>query len=154
MEFKINPEYEALLPKLTKEQYEALKESIRKDGQYDPIIVNKEGVILDGYHRYRICQEVKIEPKFTVIDFKNQLLEKKFVIESNLLRRHLTTFQRIEMAIPLLEIERELAKQRQQKAGELFGRGKLGQNFAEPISEGRALELFAEKVGGKSYISY
>jgi hypothetical protein len=35
----------------------------------------------------------------------------------------------------------------QQKAGELFGRGKLGQNFAEPIAEGEALELFAEKVG-------
>jgi hypothetical protein len=34
-------------------------------------------------------------------------------IETNLLRRHLTAFQRVELAKPLLEIKRELARQRQ-----------------------------------------
>jgi ParB-like chromosome segregation protein Spo0J len=138
IELKINPEYEALLPKLPKEEYEALKESIRKEGQHYPIVVNKDGIILDGHHRYRICGELGIEPKFEVKDFENPLLEKKFVIESNLLRRQLTTFQRIEMGKPLLEIEKALAKQRQ-----------LTQNFAGVglPAEGEALELFAEKVG-------
>ena len=48
-----------------------------------------------------------------VKDFPSELHEKRFVIESNLLRRQLTTFQRVEMAKPLLEIEKELAKERQ-----------------------------------------
>jgi len=48
-----------------------------------------------------------------VKNFDNPLLEKKFVIESNLKRRHLTTFQKIEMALPLIEIERELSRERQ-----------------------------------------
>jgi ParB-like chromosome segregation protein Spo0J len=146
-ELKVNPEYEALLPKLPAEEYEALKRSIRMEGLHYPIAVNQDYVILDGHHRYRACRELGIEPKVEVEAFDNPLLEKRFVIESNLLRRHLTTFQKIEMAKPLLEIERELARQRQQKAGELFGRGKLGQNFAEPISEGKALEVFEAALG-------
>jgi len=32
MEIRINPEYESLLPKLPREEYESLKESIRKEG--------------------------------------------------------------------------------------------------------------------------
>jgi hypothetical protein len=59
----------------------------------------------------------------------------------------LTKLARVESAEPLLEIEKELAKQRQQKAGELFGRGKVRQNFGEAILEGKALELFAEEIG-------
>lgn len=38
-------------------------------------------------------------------------MEKKFIIEFNLRRRHLNKFQRAEMGI-LLEIKKELAKQR------------------------------------------
>jgi len=72
-----------------------------------------EKVILDGHHRYRICQELGITPKVEVKTFPNKLLEKKFVIEVNLRRRHLNDFQKAELAYPLLEIERELAKQRQ-----------------------------------------
>jgi len=136
LDIKVNPEYEKLLPKLPEEEYAALKESIRKEGLHYPIIVNGEGVILDGHHRYRICRELGIEPKIEVKTFSNPLLEKKFVIESNLLRRHLTTFSKIEMAKPLLEIEKELAKQR-------MLRGDPTQKFGE----GEALELFAEKIG-------
>jgi ABC-type phosphate transport system ATPase subunit len=46
-----------------------------------------------------------------------------------------------------LEIERELAKQRQSKAGELFGRGKnsLGSNDPK-LSEGQARDIVAKAV--------
>jgi hypothetical protein len=45
-------------------------------------------------------------------------------------------------------IEAELAKQRQQKAGELFGKGKdsLSSNELE-LSEGQARDVVAEKIG-------
>jgi len=56
--------------------------------------------------------DLGVEPKYEVKSFEVPLLEKRFVIESNLTRRHLTTFQRIEMALPLIELERELAKKR------------------------------------------
>jgi len=66
------------------------------------------------------------------------------VIESNLLRRHLTTFQRIEMALPLLEIERELARRRQLSTLKRGREAPVHQFFDE---RGQALDRFAEKVG-------
>ena len=113
MELIVNQEYEKLLPKLPIDEYEALKQSVKSEGQHFPISVNSKGIVLDGHHRLRICRELGLEPKFEVKDFPSELHEKRFVIESNLLRRQLTTFQRVEMAKPLLEIEKELAKERQ-----------------------------------------
>jgi hypothetical protein len=52
----------------------------------------QHGVILDGYQRYKACQESGKKPNFIVKYFDDQLLEKKFRIEANLNRRHLTPF--------------------------------------------------------------
>ncbi len=62
--------------------------------------------------------ELGIEPDFEVRKFDDKLMEKKFVIEANLRRRHLNNFQLVELAVPLLEIERALAKKRQSKGGQ------------------------------------
>lgn len=48
LSIRVNPEYEKLLPKLPPAEYEALKESIRREGMHYPIRVNREGVISDG----------------------------------------------------------------------------------------------------------
>jgi ParB-like chromosome segregation protein Spo0J len=147
IKLKINPEYEALLPKATPEEYEALKKAIATTKQDIPIIVNSDYVILDGHHRNRACLELGKLPRFMVMQFENKLLEKKFVIETNLVRRQLNDYQRAVVLKPLLEIEKELAKQRQAKAGEHFGRGKensLGSNETK-LSKGRAIDIVAKK---------
>lgn len=145
---KVNPEYEALLPKLPRDEYEALKQSIKTEGQYYPIIVNPEGIILDGHHRYKACQELGIEPKIEVKSFPNKLLEKKFVIEVNLRRRHLNEFQIAELGYRLLPIERELAKQRQIELGRTHGEVPVE---TDPISsnelKGQARDIVAKKIG-------
>jgi hypothetical protein len=115
LEIKVNPEYEKILPKLSGEEFEALKASIWNDGQLYPIIINQKGVILDGHNRYHVCEELKITPKTFTMSFDDPLLEKKFVIEVNLKRRHLNYFQKAEMGMALMDIEKVLAKQRQEK---------------------------------------
>jgi ParB-like chromosome segregation protein Spo0J len=103
---KINPEYARLVSELSPQEYESLKQSIMKDGLYVPIIVNQNGIILDGHHRYKACQELGIEPKTLVKVFEDKLDEQLFVIECNLIRRQLNNFQRIELALktkPILE---------------------------------------------------
>lgn len=141
---KINDEYHNFLPPLPLAEYEALKNSIRENGLYVPITANPEGFILDGHNRYDICIELGVEAKYEVKTFEDPLLEKKFVIESNLTRRHLTTFQRIEMALPLIELEKELAEKRRlstlKEGDELPDR----QNFAY---RGKSLEIVAERIG-------
>jgi ParB-like chromosome segregation protein Spo0J len=98
---------------MSDEEFAELKASIKMEGQHYPIIVNEDLEVLDGHHRYRACIELGIEPDFEVRRFEDKLLEKKFVIEANLRRRHLNNFQLVELAVPLLEIEKELAKKRQ-----------------------------------------
>src|SRR3990172_4515621 len=117
MSLRVNPEYEKLLPKMSDEEFSELKASIKEEGQHYPIIANENLEILDGYHRFRACVELGVEPDFEVRKFEDRLLEKKFVIEANLRRRHLNNFQLVELAVPLLEIEKALAKKRQLKGG-------------------------------------
>ena len=69
IELKINPEYANLVPKLSATEYQELKESIKLNGLWHPIIINPERVILDGHHRYPICIELNIEPSFGFFDF-------------------------------------------------------------------------------------
>lgn len=98
---KINPEYEALLPKLSAEEYEALKSSIKDEGLFVPITVNKEGIILDGHHRYKACMESGIDPEYEVKSFPDHDAEMAFVIQVNIARRQLSNEQKRELALVL-----------------------------------------------------
>jgi ParB-like chromosome segregation protein Spo0J len=147
---QINPDYENLLPKMSDQRYAELKRSIQVEGQHYPIVVNENLQILDGHNRFRACIELEIEPDFVVRKFEDKLLEKKFVIESNLVRRHLNNFQLIELAVPLLEIEKELAKKRQINGGKIGRKIQLGlaPDDAPPkYKKGKATAAVAKKVG-------
>ncbi len=153
MSLRLNPEYDRLLPRMSEEEFDQLKESIRTEGQHYPIIVNGDLVVLDGHHRYRACVELDIEPDFEVKQFEDKLLEKKFVIEANLRRRHLNNFQLVELAVPLLEIEKSLAKQRQKEGGKNGREAQLGlapddaEPELEPLLKAKAAEVVAKKAG-------
>jgi len=148
LEIKVNPEYEKILPKLSGEEFEALKASIQNDGQLYPIIINQKGVILDGHNRYHVCVELKFVPKTFTMPFDDPLLEKKFVIEVNLKRRHLNLFQKAEMGILLMDIEKAIAKTRQGKPSAQLG-GKSGDArdiVSQRIGVGRGTFERAQKV--------
>jgi ParB-like chromosome segregation protein Spo0J len=137
---------------MSEEEFSQLKASINTEGQHYPIIVNEDLEVLDGHHRFRACNELGIEPDFEVRKFDDKLLEKKFVIESNLRRRHLNNFQLVELAVPLLEIEKALAKKRQSKGGKNGRNLQLG---LAPDDAGpnelqlkvKASEIVAKKAG-------
>lgn len=112
-------EYATLVPGLSTNDFKDLKSSIREHGQFVPVVVNQDLVILDGYHRYKACVELEIRPQITTRKFENQLLEKKFIIEINRNRRQLTPFQRIELEYKYEKIESELAKTRMSTAGKM-----------------------------------
>jgi len=112
MILSVNSSYDNLVPKLFSGEYDSLKKSIKQNGLWMPIIVNNDGEILDGHHRFRACLELDISPKHTVKKFENKLFEKKFVIECNLKRRQLNDFQKSELGMVLLEINEDLAKER------------------------------------------
>jgi len=108
LELKVNPEYKALIPELLDDEYEKLKESISKNGYWEeyPIIVNDNNEILDGHSRWKACQELGIQPTIKVKHFESKEEEMRFVIETNLNRRHLNAFQKAELALKLIELEK------------------------------------------------
>ena len=149
MSLRLNPEYEKLLPRMTDEEFAQLKLSIQEEGQHYPIIANEDLEVLDGHHRFRACTELGIEPDFEVRKFDDKLIEKKFVIEANLRRRHLNNFQLVELAVPLLEIERALAKKRRSEGGKTGNDMQLGlaPDDAKLALKGKATEIVAKKAG-------
>jgi ParB/RepB/Spo0J family partition protein len=138
---KTNPEYASLVSKLSPEEYESLKQSIKENGLHVPIIVNQNGIILDGHHRYKACQELGIEPKTLVREFKDKLDEQLFVIDCNLIRRQLNNFQRTELALKSKPILEAIVKRNES----LGGKGGKGDRNLTPL--GRVDETIGERAG-------
>ena len=147
MSLRLNPQYEKMLPMMSLEEFEQLKESIRTEGQHYPIIVSESLEVLDGHHRFRACLELDVEPDFEVKHFEDKLLEKKFVIEANLRRRHLNKFQLVELAVPLLEIEKELSKKQKPPNEHGSSLNSLSNSSSGVVSAGKTTVSVAKKVG-------
>jgi len=153
IELAINPELHALVPEPEKEEYDSIKNSIKNDGQQEPITVWKDlmsgkSSIVDGHTRYKACQELGIEPKIQYKAFESWLHVKKFAAEVNLIRRHLSQPKKVELASKLFEIEKALAEQR--KRSTIPTKGQKGfQSVSVPngINTGRAVDFVAEKTG-------
>ena len=145
----INPEYETLIPSLTKDEYNELKQSIQENGLWEPITLNQKKVILDGHNRFKICKELNVIPRFSIRVFEDPLDEKLYVIDSNLIRRHLQTLVKVELYLKHEEIEAEKADQRK----------KAGVKIKEPHgnistgSKGTTRDAMGAKIGisGKTY---
>ena len=73
------------------DDFEELIIDIDKNGLINPIVVHDD-MVIDGWHRYKACEELNIEPHFINLDPK--LNPVSYVISANIQRRHLTGSQR------------------------------------------------------------
>lgn len=138
----VDEEYFDLVPRPTKEDRHSLKQSILADGQQVPIVVNTQRIILDGHTRFELCNELHLKPKFIIKKFANKHEEKKFVIMSNLARRNLNKFQKIEMCWDIYENERKRAWERISSQG---GPNETGISRRYGLErEGKAAEIFGK----------
>jgi len=88
----IDEEFRSLLPALNKETSRLLEENLLENGCRDPLIL-WDGVLIDGYNRYRICTEHGI-PFSTIskeFDDRDQVLI--WIITNQITRRNLTPYQ-------------------------------------------------------------
>ena len=70
----VNPDYKRMVPRPSVEDLHALEANIVAKGEaIVPIIVNKEGVILDGHTRYDICTRNGCYYTTTVREFSTLL---------------------------------------------------------------------------------
>ena len=90
-----------MFPPLEGEEFDALIEDIRRHGQREAGTMF-ECKILDGLHRYRACQVLRIPFLARVYDGDDPLA---FVISANIRRRHLTREQKCELIERLLSVD-------------------------------------------------
>jgi disulfide oxidoreductase YuzD len=134
-ELKRQQNYMDLLPRPSEEEYKLLKESIEQNGfqKAHPILINDDDVVLDGYTRLQIADELNEEWVWVqTLELEDHFDEKLFIIDTNLVRRHLNTHYQALTALQRLEIEKERAKERQLRAGGL--NLKQNHNIKENIS--------------------
>ena len=120
--------FSKLFPKLGKEEFLALEDSIRAHGQEEPIVLYN-GKILDGRNRYMACYSAGIEPTVVDGEFESDKEALDYVIIANVTRRHLDKSQRAMVGNKFRAEYDALAEVRkkagQKKGGEDSGKGQV-----------------------------
>ena len=110
---KIDAEFKAVCPPLTKEERAELAASIKKDGLRQPILT-WHGYIIDGHNRYEICEELcKSYTSEEVLGLNSRAEVVEWIIRNQFGRRNLTAMQRAELALKLKAAIAAEAKRRQ-----------------------------------------
>jgi hypothetical protein len=120
----IDPEFQNLFDTKAAEDYESLKEAIRIDGKVrDPLVVwDETGILADGHTRHRIYEELReelqenfrIEPPTIIrMPFASREEVMMWMVQNQLARRNLNSFQRIEAALRYKNFFAEMARKNQ-----------------------------------------
>ncbi len=153
---EIIPQYEFhevanVFPLMEGEDFDQLVEDIRANGLREAIILH-EGRIIDGRNRYRACLAAEVEPCFVTWIEEGSVID--YIVSLNLHRRHLTPSQRAVVALDLLPLYEEEARQRQlDLAGTRPNTGfdREIDDLREIIPEGRARDKVAGKIGANPH---
>ncbi|TXS31417.1 plasmid replication/partition related protein [Streptomyces sp. ms191] len=86
---KIHPAAD-IFPMLSEDELLDLAESIKNEGLHNAIVLDSDGVLLDGRNRLAACEIAGVEPRFATYTGDNP---RAFVLSSNVYRRHLSKGQ-------------------------------------------------------------
>jgi len=154
-DLKSHPLNIKLFGDLLDDEYERLKKDIKQRGIQDPLHITKDDVIVSGHQRNKIASELGINVPCIVrndldVDWK---IEEQLIFD-NLLRRHLSDFQKAECGKRLEVVESEKAKQRQaENAKRNQPQSQKVENLPPLENKGKSRDKVAEKIGmsGRQY---
>jgi len=90
---RLETEFRALMPKLTKTEYAKLEQSLIAEGCRDALVTWND-MLIDGYNRYEICTKHNIHFQTIEKSFENREAVANWIIDNQLGRRNLTVEQR------------------------------------------------------------
>ena len=108
-----------------------LRNSMELNKQRIPIIVDQDGNIIDGHHRFKICRELGIEPIFETQVFKSEDEKLNTIVETNSARRHYNKWELFESVMT-----KKAAIEVQVKAEQQLKYPKPGEKGLKPIPIG------------------
>ncbi len=80
----------ALFPMLPDDELNELAEDIKANGLIHPIVLDSEGVLIDGRNRLAACRLAGVAPRFTALNGHDPIA---YIISANVRHRHLTKSQ-------------------------------------------------------------
>src|SRR3954470_21088768 len=79
-----------LFPLMSEDDLKELAADIKANGQLHPIVIDAEGVLVDGRNRLAACDLVKVEPRFESLNGHDA---EALIWSANTRRRHMTKGQ-------------------------------------------------------------
>ena len=133
---KTDPEFIALMPPLSTEEYNQLEQNILLHNKVNDPIMLWNNTIVDGFNRFCICVTHGIRFEAKEVNFASREEAKVWILENQLGKRNLNDAQRIELALCKEEVLRAKAKANQIRAGqENYRAGKLSPKKTKPTEE-------------------
>lgn len=112
----IDKEFESLIPPLTADEYTQLEENCIAEGIRDALIVwqtpNGSQVLVDGHNRYRIAEEHNLPYRTEAKEFKDRNEAKLWIIDNQLGRRNLITYDRVLLVDKKRDVLAEVANEK------------------------------------------
>ncbi len=140
--YKIDPELNEVLPKLSDADYKALEQSLLTEGFKGAPIMIWGDIIVDGHNRYDICNKHNIPYEVKEIEFKSKEEAIIWMVRQQLGRRSLTPLQRIQIVEKYRPFYKKKAKENMSLGG---GDKKSGlENSTNPISVENKIDVRAE----------
>jgi hypothetical protein len=149
----IDPQLEKCLPPLDEDRLQDLRASLMKgyDKDYPIIVWEGHDIIVDGHHRFAICNELGIEPVVTEKAFESIEDAILYAIDHQTSRRNLTKGQIAIVGMARYEAEEKIAARRRQAVARgrpAIRSGLVPASVQEP--KGESAERVAEKAGVKA----
>ena len=114
---RVDPEFQALIPPLTADEYTQLEKNILKDGIRDPLVIWKapggDEILIDGHNRWKIsAAHSGIQFKIQYMEFDSRADVIRWIILNQFGRRNLSAYDRSILALKLKPVIAEKAKER------------------------------------------
>ena len=129
----------AALPLIGQASFDEMCKLITKHGRVEAVVIDSDGMLLDGRSRLAACHKVGRE-----VDIEESTDNALGIAESNLARRHLNVGQRAVVGRKLLKAER-VAAQARKTAG--LKNGTKSSERRNSGARGSAVDIVAKKTG-------
>ena len=143
-ELTIKKDFKDLIHPLSQEEKTFLEKDILSKGCLDAL-KTWNGYLIDGHHRYEICQKHSVLFKHEELSFEDEEAVKLWMIDNQMGRRNITDAAKIQYSLLREEIDRDGARKRQ-----ACGQGGvlLSENFRRANEEtGKVSAIVGKRAG-------
>lgn len=110
-EFTIDPEFRDLLPPLSDDEFQRLRDDINKNGCRDKLVVWKEwNILIDGHNRHDICTTLDLPYETMEMSFRGREEVQIWMIRNQLSRRNISDAMRVVLNLKLKPVLAAKAK--------------------------------------------